>query len=36
MRSTQMAMRGVTMLVWLTMVLLVAECHAQAAQRFNA
>ena len=29
MRSTQTAMRGVTMLVWLTMVLLVTECHAQ-------
>ncbi len=29
MRSTQTAMRGVTMLAWLTMVLLVTECHAQ-------
>jgi glucose/arabinose dehydrogenase len=30
MRSTQMAIRGVTMLAWLTMVLLVTECHAQS------
>lgn len=29
MRSTQTVMRGVTILVWLTMVLLVTECHAQ-------
>ena len=29
MRSTQTAMRGVTLLAWLTMVLLVTECHAQ-------
>jgi aldose sugar dehydrogenase len=29
MRSTQMAMRGVTLLAWLTVVLLVTECHAQ-------
>jgi aldose sugar dehydrogenase len=30
MRSTQTAMRGVTILAWLTMVLLVTECHAQS------
>ncbi|HEX2220419.1 MAG TPA: PQQ-dependent sugar dehydrogenase [Gemmatimonadales bacterium] len=30
MRSTQTAMRGVTVLAWLTMVLLVTECHAQS------
>jgi glucose/arabinose dehydrogenase len=29
MRSTQTAIRGVTMLMWLTLVLLVTECHAQ-------
>ena len=29
MRSTQTAIRGVTMLMWLTMALLVSECHAQ-------
>ncbi len=29
MRSTQTAIRGVTMLMWLTMALLVTECHAQ-------
>ena len=29
MRPTQMAKRGVTVLAWLTMVLLVTECHAQ-------
>ena len=32
MRSTQMVMRGITMLAWLTMVLLVTECHAQGAR----
>ena len=32
MRSTQLAMRGVTLLAWLTMVLLVTECHAQSSQ----
>ena len=31
MRSTQAAMRGVTVLAWLTMVLLVTECHAQSS-----
>jgi aldose sugar dehydrogenase len=36
MRSTQTAMRGVTMLVWLTMVLLVTECHAQGAELGSA
>ena len=29
MRPTQTAMRGVTVLAWLTMVLLVTKCHAQ-------
>jgi glucose/arabinose dehydrogenase len=29
MRFTQTAMRGLTMLAWLTMVVLVTECHAQ-------
>ena len=29
MRSTQTVMRGVMMLVWLTMVLLITECRAQ-------
>ena len=32
MRSTQTLIRGVTMLAWLTMVLLVTECHAQGSQ----
>src|ERR687894_629945 len=32
MRSTQTAMRGVTILAWLTMVLLVTECHAQESR----
>jgi aldose sugar dehydrogenase len=36
MRSTQTAMRDVTMLVWLTMVLLVTECHAQGAELGSA
>jgi glucose/arabinose dehydrogenase len=31
MRSTRMATRGVTVLAWLTMVLLITECHAQAS-----
>ncbi len=31
MRSTQAAMRGVTVLAWLTMVLLVTQCHAQSS-----
>jgi glucose/arabinose dehydrogenase len=31
MRSTHTVMRGVTILAWLTMVLLVTECHAQSA-----
>jgi glucose/arabinose dehydrogenase len=31
MRSTRMATRGVTVLAWLTMVLLITECHAKAS-----
>ena len=29
MRSTQTAMRGATMLMWLTLAPLVTDCHAQ-------
>ncbi len=36
MRSTQTVMRGVTILVWLTMVLLVTECHAQGGSTARA
>src|SRR5687768_15805225 len=36
MRSTKAVERGVTVLVWLTMVLLVTECHAQEAQEGSA
>ena len=36
MRTTQTVMRGVTLLVWLTMVLLVTECHAQGAEQGSA
>jgi aldose sugar dehydrogenase len=36
MRNTQTVMRGVTMFVWLTMVLLVTECHAQGAEQGSA
>ena len=36
MRTTQTVVRGVTMLVWLTLVLLVTECHAQGAEQGSA